>query len=385
MQENRKTMPQPKKPLPVFILLTLALIGAILIFSWKLRSTSVDLGYGSVDGNLNFVQKVRYSLQIYLARESLVNQTTPSDLKLKLDIQSGESVQSICNHLALLYPNLISKLCRNYLVYRGLDRKFEPGNYSIPGGLVAYQVFQYISDPTNRDRTLRIFPGWRLEEISTAIDMLGLSVVPGQTLLDLMRVPDANLARELQLESGQSLEGYLLPGGYAFEPEVSLDLLLWQLTTPARELLLAGELQSKSQMQGLSAREVLILASIIQRETLRAEEMPRMASVFFNRLTLGMPLQTDPTVQYAIGYDQNSTSWWKPVLSKSDLQINSIYNTYQVTGLPPGPIASPGLEVIQAVLNPENTDFLYFRAKCDGSFLHDFSVTYQEHLDKACP
>ena len=378
-------MPQPKKPLSVFILLAIALIGAILIFSWKLRSTSADLGYGSVDGNLNFVQKVGYSLQIYLARESLVNQTTPSNLKLKLDIQPGESVQSICNHLTLLYSNMNSKLCRNYLVYRGLDRKIEPGNYSIPGGLPAYQVFQYISDPTNRDRTLRIYPGWRLEEISTAIEMLGLRVVPGQTLLDLMRVPDADLARELQLESGQSLEGYLLPGEYAFEPGVSLDSLLRQLTTPARKLLLTGELQTKGQMQGLSAREVLTLASIIQRETLRAEEMPRMASVFFNRLTQGMPLQTDPTVQYAIGYDQNSTSWWKPVLSKSDLQINSIYNTYQVTGLPPGPIASPGLEAIQAVLNPENTDFLFFRAKCDGSGLHDFSVTYQEHLDKACP
>ena len=385
MQENRKIMPQPKKPLPVFILLTLALIGTILIFSWKLRSTSADLGYGSVDGNLNFVQKVRYSLQIYLARGSLVNQTTPSDLKLKLDIQPGESVQSICNHLNLLYPNLNSKLCRNFLVYRGLDRKIEPGNYSIPGGLAAYQVFQYIADPTNRDRTLRIYPGWRLEEISTAIEMLGLREVPGQALLALMRRPDANLGRELQLESGQSLEGYLLPGEYAFDPGVNLDSLLWQLTTPARELLLTGELQTKGQMQGLSAHEVLTLASIIQRETLRAEEMPRMASVFFNRFTQGMPLQTDPTVQYAIGFDQNSASWWKPVLSKSDLQINSIYNTYQVTGLPPGPIASPGLEAIQAVLNPENTDFLYFRAKCDGSGLHDFSVTYQEHLDKACP
>jgi len=385
MQENRKTMPKPKKPLPVLILLSLALIGAILIFNWRMQTTSAESGYGSVDGNLNFVQKVRYSLQIYLARESLVNQTTPSNLKLKLIIQPGESVQSICNHLNLMYPNLNSKLCRNYLVYRGLDRKIEPGNYSIPGGLAAYQVFQYISDPTNRDRTFRIYPGWRLEEISTAIEMLGLRVVPGQTLLDLMRVPDAKLARELQLESGQSLEGYLLPGEYTFEAEVSLDSLFWQLATPARELLLTGELQTKGQMQGLSAREVLTLASIIQRETLRAEEMSRMASVFFNRLTLGMPLQTDPTVQYAIGYDQNSTSWWKPVLSKSDLQINSIYNTYRVTGLPPGPIASPGLEAIQAVLNPENTDFLFFRAKCDGSGLHNFSVTYQEHLDKACP
>lgn len=110
-----------------------------------------------------------------------------------------------------------------------------------------------------------------------------------------------------------------------------------------------------------------------------------MTSVFFNRLAQGMPLQTDPTVQYALGYDQGSASWWKPVLTLSDLQVNSIYNTYQIQGLPPSPIAAPGNEAIQAVLNPEPNNFLFFRAKCDGSGFHDFSVTYQEHLEKACP
>ena len=378
-------MRQPKRLLPVFILLLLALIGAIFFLSWRMQASSAELGYGSVDGNLNFVQKMRYSIQIYLARDLLVKQITPSDLNLKLDIQSGETVQSICNHLNLLDPNLNSKVCRNYLVYRGLDRKVEPGSYSIPGGLPAYQVFQYVSDPTNRERMLQIFPGWRLEEIASSIDMLGLCGVPGQLLLDRLKVPDKKMASDLQLGPAQSLEGYLLPGEYAFEPGVDLDSLLLQLAAPAHELLLSGELLTKGQLQGLSAREVLTLASIIQRETLRSEEMPRMASVFFNRLAQGMPLQTDPTVQYAIGYDLNSASWWKPVLSNSDLQIISIYNTYQVTGLPPGPIASPSLDAIQAVLSPENTEFLFFRAKCDGSGFHDFSVTYQEHLDKACP
>ena len=385
MQINRKSMPQLKKPLPVFILLTVALFGSILFLSWNLRSTSVDLGYGPVDENLNLVQKLLYSIQIYLARESLVTQTTPSDPKLSMDIQSGETVQSICNHLNLLHPNLNPKLCRNYLVYRGFDRKIEPGNYSIPGGLPAYQVFTYISDPTNRDRTLLIYPGWRLEEIAAAIEMLGLREAPAPAALTTMRAPDQTLASELQLDSGQSLEGYLLPGKYTFEPGISLEALLQQLTAPYLELLSRGELQTKGQEQGLNPREVLTLASIIQRETLRTEEMPRMASVFYNRLSQGMPLQTDPTVQYALGYDQNTASWWKPLLSKSDLQVNSTYNTYQVTGLPPGPIASPSLEAIQAVLNSENTNFLFFRAKCDGSGLHVFSVTYQEHLDKACP
>lgn len=385
MQENWKTRSQIKKPLLLLILFTVALIGSILFLGWKLRSTSVALGYGSVDGNLNFVQKLRYSVQIYLARESLVDEKTPLDLKSTLDIQPGETVQSVCNHLNMLHPNLNSKLCRNYLVYRGLDRNVEPGSYAIPAGMQAYQVFQYISDPINCNRTLLIYPGWRLEEIAAAIQTLGLNEISAEVMLNKLKEPDTTLVSELQLAPGQSLEGYLLPGKYAFEPGTSPDALLWKLTTPAGELFLTGELQTKGQIQGLAIREVLTLASIIQRETLQSEEMPRMASVFYNRLAQGMPLQTDPTVQYALGYDQNSASWWKPVLSLSDLQVNSIYNTYQVYGLPPSPIASPGRDAIQAVLNPENTDFLFFRAECDGSGFHDFSVTYQEHLDKACP
>ncbi len=385
MLEEPKIMSQSKKVFPVLILLVVALIGSILFFSWKLRSNSEELGYGSIDGNLNPIQKVRYSVQIYLARESLTNEKTPSDLKSTLEIQSGETVQSVCNHLNLLHPNLDSKLCRNYLVYRGLDRKVEPGLYSIPAGSPAFQVFQYISDPTNRNRSLFIYPGWRIEEIATAIQTLGLKGMPAAGLLEKLKAPDLKVTDELQLESGQSLEGYLLPGEYIFEPTASSDELIWQLTMPIRGLLQSGKLQSKAQVQRLTTHEVLTLASIIQRESLMSEEMPRIASVFYNRLAQGMPLQTDPTVQYAIGYDQDSASWWKPVLSMADLQTNSIYNTYQVYGLPPAPISSPSLDAIQAVLDPENTDFIYFRAKCDGSGLHDFSVTYQEHLDKACP
>jgi UPF0755 protein len=378
-------MSQNKKPLGLLILLTIALIGAILFLSWKLEFTSKALGYGQVDSNLNAVQTLRYSIQIYLARESLTKEKTLLEIRPNLEIQSGETVSSICNHLNLLFSNMNPKLCRDYLVYRGLDRKIEPGSYSIPVGMPAYQVFQFISDPANRNQTLVIYPGWRLEEIASAIRTLGLPGGGSDGLLENLRYPDSALAMELQLVPGQSLEGYLLPGEYTFGPDLDSPSLIWQLTEPTRQLLMTDELQSKSQMQGLTSGEVLTLASIIQRETLYSEEMPRMTSVFFNRLAQRMPLQTDPTVQYALGYDQNSVSWWKPVLSLSDLQVDSIYNTYQIQGLPPSPICAPGNEAIQAVLNPERTNFLYFRAKCDGSGLHDFSVTYQEHLSKACP
>jgi len=385
MQDNFKTMSLNKKPLLVLFLLSLALIGAILFLSWKLQSTASEMGYGPVNGNLNSLQKVRYSIQIYLAKENLTEEKTSPDIRPFLEIQAGETIQSICNHLNLLHPNMDPRLCRDYLVYRGLDRKVEPGSYSIPANTPAYQVFQFIAEPANRNRTLVIFPGWRLEEIVAAIQTLGLPGIGADGLLENLRKPDPVLASELQLEPGQSLEGYLLPGVYAFEPGMDLLSLISQLTEPIRKLFMTGELQTKGQIQGLNLREVLTLASIVQRETLRSEEMPRMTSVFFNRLAQGMPLQTDPTVQYALGYDQGSASWWKPVLTLSDLQVNSIYNTYQIQGLPPSPIAAPGNEAIQAVLNPEPNNFLFFRAKCDGSGFHDFSVTYQEHLEKACP
>lgn len=378
-------MPHLKKQITVLLLLVVALIGSILIFQGRIQSTSRDLGYGPVDKNLNLIQKMRYSIQMFMAREALVAQSKPPYLDQSLVIQAGESVQSICGHLNSLIPYLNSKLCRNYLVYRGLDRKLEPGTYSISGGMPAYQVFQFIANPLNRDRILRIYPGWRVEEIAAAIDTLGLPQVAAPLLLPLLQSAPTEIAISPHLEAGQSLEGYLLPGDYLLRPGVNPEELVQILTKPILDLILTGELQSKGQLQGLGLRQILTLASIIQRETLKTEEMPRMASVFYNRLSQGMPLQTDPTVQYAIGYDATSASWWKPLLSISDLAINSIYNTYQVTGLPPGPIASPSLEAIEAVLNPENTEFLFFRAKCDGSGLHDFSLSYQEHLEKACP
>ncbi len=385
MQDNLKTMSRNKKLLFALILLLAVLIGSILVLSWKLRSTSIELGYGLADEKLSFLQKVRYSVQIFLSRESLTKQKTDPEAKTKLEIQSGESVQSICNHLNLLHANLNPRLCRDYLVYRGLDRKVEPGSYSIPKNMPAYQVFLFISDPSNRNRVLVVFPGWRLEEIASAIQSLGIGEGNQDFLLEKMRQPHNGLAGLLQLDPGQSLEGYILPGDYVFEPGADSDSILWQLTIPAHALFQTEDFQTKQKENGLSTNEVLTLASIIQRETLQEIEMPIIASVFYNRLVQGMPLQTDPTVQYAIGYDENTKSWWKPVLSLSDLQINSTYNTYQIQGLPPSPIASPGSDAIQAVLNPEISEYLFFRAKCDGSGLHDFSVTYQEHLEKACP
>ena len=145
---------------------------------------------------------------------------------------------------------------------------------------------------------------------------------------------------------------------------------------------LRSDLRAGFSRQGLEVYQAVILASIVQREAVVADEQPIIASVFLNRLRVGMRLQTDPTVQYAIGYDP---LWWKSPLALADLEVISPYNTYLVDGLPPAPIASPTLGALQAVAAPAQTPYYYFRARCDGSGLHTFAETYEAHLQNACP
>jgi UPF0755 protein len=145
------------------------------------------------------------------------------------------------------------------------------------------------------------------------------------------------------------------------------------------------ELLAGIQAQNLSFHEALTLASIIERETRADEEKATMASVFYNRLAKGMPLQTDPTVQYALGFDPAGQTWWRPDLTLTDLGVDSQDNTYLYLGLPPGPISNPSLASLEAVAFPVQSPYFYFRAKCDGSGTHAFSITYEEHLNNACP
>ena len=134
----------------------------------------------------------------------------------------------------------------------------------------------------------------------------------------------------------------------------------------------------------LNLHEAVVLASIIQKETVLPEEAPIIASVFINRLKAGMPLQSDPTVQYALGFDEKNGSWWKPTLTQDDLQIESPFNTYIHAGLPPSAISNPDIHSLMAIAHPADTPYYYFRSECDHSGRHIFSETYDAHLQAAC-
>ena len=145
------------------------------------------------------------------------------------------------------------------------------------------------------------------------------------------------------------------------------------------------DLRRKFADQHLSLIQAMTLASIIQKEAVVEEEQPKIASVFFNRLSAGMKLESDPTTQYALGYNDKQKTWWTNPLSSNDLLVQSPYNTYVAAGLPPGPICSPGISALKAVASPAKTNYLFFMARCDGSGYHNFSTTFAEHAANACP
>jgi UPF0755 protein len=181
-----------------------------------------------------------------------------------------------------------------------------------------------------------------------------------------------------------NLEGFFLPGSYkllrvssAKEMIESIITASWAQITP--------ELKAAFQKNGLNLEQAFTLASLVQREAMIVDEMPQIASVFYNRLGIGMKLDSDPTVQYALGYDAALGKWWKSPLSLDDLQVASPYNTYLNPQLPPGPICNPSIAALKSVAFPAQTPYYYFRARCDGSGLHTFAITFEEHQNNACP
>lgn len=168
------------------------------------------------------------------------------------------------------------------------------------------------------------------------------------------------------------LEGYLFPETYSLSRDTDAPRLV-SLMVERFTKTLTPELQASAHARGLTVRQLVTLASIVEKETGKPEERPLVASVYANRLRIGMPLQCDPTVIYALllagRYDGN--------LRRDDLQFDSPYNTYRYPGLPPGPVAAPGAESLRAAAQPAQTDYLYFVSRNDGS--HVFSRTLSEH------
>jgi UPF0755 protein len=355
---------------------------ALVYLSFYLpQQTAAKFGPPTMD--LPWWERLYYSVLLLSNEQDLTTSTHAYTDSVKVNIAYGETAFSVAQRLSDL--NLIHNVnsFEHYLVYSGLDRSIQAGDYIIEPDLNPIEIAQKLQDATPSEIVFAVLAGWRLEEIAEGFPTSGFSITPDD-FLSFSRNPTSTLTGSLNEWSGSSsLEGIFLPGEYIFPRNITVDQLITffidQFETQVQQ-----ELEDGFHTQGLTLREGVILASVVQREAVLTDEQPLIASVFINRLTLGMRLESDPTVQYALGYSPQTGSWWKNPLSLEDLNVQSPYNTYLYPGLPPGPICNPGISALRAVAYPAQTSYLYFRAKCDGTGEHNFANSYEEHLSNAC-
>lgn len=292
-------------------------------------------------------------------------------------VAEGESLNSVAVRLQEAGIIIDSVLFLRYVQYAGTDVDIQAGSFVLRADMTIDEVMRELQHGMKTSVSVTIREGLRAEEIASILEQAG--VVSAQEFLDVVQqgTVDASFIGDRPEGAPSTLEGFLFPDTYnlpknATASEVVLIMLNnWQLHVPA-------DLRARAGRQGLSLYETVILASIVEREAQVPAERPIIAGVYINRLNQSMPLQADPTIQYAKGYDPLTGKWWNPLLGEDTQTAQSPFNTYLHPGLPPAPICNPGLEAIQAAINPQGSDYLYFYAKGDGS--HAFATTYEEHL-----
>jgi len=302
--------------------------------------------------------------------------------KVIIEIPSGASVSQVASMLEeenIIRSSLAFKL---YLRYKELDKDIMAGNYLLsPSMEIEEIVDKVVSGDVERDTVRFTIPeGWKINQIARQLEQLG--VVDKEEFLRIAIEPDDSIKhdfpflKEVPDDVYIHMEGYLFPDTYEIEKKEISEENIIRLMLQRFDRILTEEHLEDAKESDMTLHEIITLASIIEREAAVTHEREKISSVFHNRKndtveTFGF-LQADPSVQYALGE-------WKEPLYKSDLKIESQYNTYLNPGLPPGPIASPGEGSIMAALYPKDTDYLYFVSKRDGSGQHYFSSTNRQH------
>lgn len=296
-------------------------------------------------------------------------------------ISPGENANSISERLANqgIVPD--ANLLTQYMIYKGIDSRIQSGYFQFTGDMNTIQIAHSLTSSIPSKINFYVWPGWRHEQLADSLSRHPHLSVDRATFLAFINrdlpLPDQYSFMN-QIPAEMSLEGYLYPGNYVFSPKATASEVLNQILTTFDTNTPIINAQNNS--HNLTLHEFVTLASIVQREMILDEEAPKIASVFLNRLSLGMPLAADATTQYALATTDN---WW-PKLSLDPRLVDSPYNTYVILGLPPGPICNPSANALDSVAKPESSDLLYFRAACDNSGRHNFSYTYEQHLALDC-
>jgi len=284
-------------------------------------------------------------------------------------ISRGETAGSIAQRLEE-GGFIRSALAFTYLLYdTGRETSLQSGTYTISAAFTPRELGRVFEKAPSEQAVLRIIEGWRLSETAAAVN----KVFPSISADDFTKaavVGERHNTVLAGLPADTSLEGFLFPDTYFFKPSATatqiVDTLLDQF-----ELRVGQALRQAAVDRKTTIYDIVKLGSIVEREARDRKESATIAGVYANRLDIGMKLDADPTVQYALGD-------WKE-LSLADLEADSPYNTYRVAGLPPTPICSPGAAALEGAAKPERNPYFYFVAKNDGTGDHAFAKTIEEH------
>jgi len=334
--------------------------------------------YGPPARALSISDRIEYSTRLLLHGDLLTTPLNQNGVEQVFRIEQGEAIASVATRLEQSSIIVSAQAFYDYVVYTGLDLTIQAGDYTLNPALSIIDLTRELQDSTPEDVNFVILSGWRMEEIAASLPTSGLDISP-EVFLAAAQIP----LQALSLPSSATMEGFFLPDSYTLPRSTAVQQLLEII---ARNFILhiTEDMRAGFAAQGLDVYQAVTLASIVERESVRDDEQALIASVFLNRLKTGNTLGSDPTVQYALGYDATAQTWWTNPLSLDDLKFDSPYNTYIYAGLPPAPIANPSLNALQAVAFPETSPYYYFQAKCDGSGYHTFTVTFEEHLANRC-
>jgi len=283
-----------------------------------------------------------------------------------VDIEHGMSSRLIARELA---KHGVVRSPWSFLAVRVLhpSATLQAGEYRFDTAATPFAVFNKISHGDIFFESLTVPEGSNIFDIARLLE--NLNSVSSQAFLNY--VPHAESIHDVD-PLAHGLEGYLFPSTYRLTHTTTASRLCRMMTDDFRKTWTA----LGGPANGAETHRIVTIASLIEKETAIPEERPLIASVFYNRLRLGMPLQSDPTTVYAALLENR----YRGVIHKSDLASDNPYNTYTHPGLPPGPICNPGRASLEAALHPAHTDYLYFVARPDGSGHHTFSTTLTEHL-----
>ena len=238
---------------------------------------------------------------------------------------------------------------------KGVDGRIQAGQFALSSAMTADEILAKLQVGTF-DVTVTIPEGKRAEEIA-----------------DILKFAFPAFKDEWRVRLNAE-EGYLFPDTYLFSRDSDIDQIISKMKDNFEKKFAQI---SDGEKSSLTREEIVILASLVEREAKYDDDRPKVASVLLNRYKIGMKLDIDATVQYALGYEKNENSWWKKSLTEDDLAIDSPYNTYTHAGLPPGPISNPGFKALSAVVTAPKTDYLFYISDKNGH--NHYAKTLEGH------